>query len=151
MRHPAGLTCSRASDGQGPQGKGSRRNVVLSAVPCGLWESASFADFHSHHQGSLSAEKMALGFLIYLNVVIAAGAVGTVGKPERSLRRLFQAACGNPKGNSAEGFLARFPQLRQFPQRSAIVPETLTSSLSSNSEASGSNPRLRSVSSTDFA
>ncbi len=35
----------------------------------------------------------------------AAGAVVTVGKPERFLRRLFQAACGNHQENGAEGNL----------------------------------------------
>jgi transposase-like protein len=39
-----------------------------------------------------------------------------VGKPERFLRRLFQAACGNHQEDIAEGILFRFPQLRHFPQ-----------------------------------
>ena len=60
--------------------------------------------------------------------MVAAGAVGTVGKPERFLRRLFQAACGNHQEKVAEGHLCRFPQLRQFPQRvpaSSLCPEKL--------------------------
>ena len=47
----------------------------------------------------------------------AVGAVVTVEKPERFLRRLFQAAVEITKKKIAEGFLCRFPQLRQFPQR----------------------------------
>jgi transposase-like protein len=39
-----------------------------------------------------------------------------VGKPERFLRRLFQAACGNHQEDFAEGILFRFPQLWHFPQ-----------------------------------
>src|SRR2546427_580490 len=50
------------------------------------------------------------------------GAVVTVEKPERFLRRLFQTACGNHQEEVAEGFLVRFPQLRQFPQRGAARP-----------------------------
>ena len=49
---------------------------------------------------------------------IAAGAVVTVEKLKRFVRRLFLAACGNHQEESAEGHLVRFPQLRQFPQRS---------------------------------
>ena len=47
----------------------------------------------------------------------AVGAVVTVGKPERSSRRLFQAAVEILKKKIAEGVLIGFPQLRQFPQR----------------------------------
>jgi transposase-like protein len=39
-----------------------------------------------------------------------------VEKPERFLRRLFQAACGNHQGKVAEGHLTGFPELRHFPQ-----------------------------------
>ena len=46
---------------------------------------------------------------------VAVGAVVTVGKPERFLRRRFQTACGNPQEEVAEGDLYRFPQLWPFP------------------------------------
>jgi hypothetical protein len=39
-----------------------------------------------------------------------------VKKPQRFLRRLFQAAVEIDKENIAEGFLYRFPRLRQLPQ-----------------------------------
>jgi hypothetical protein len=48
---------------------------------------------------------------------VVAEAVVTVEKPERLLRRLFQAACGNHQEKFAEGILVGFPQLRPFPQR----------------------------------
>jgi len=41
---------------------------------------------------------------------VAAGHVGTVKKPERFVRRLFQAACGNHQKEGAEGHFCRFPQ-----------------------------------------
>src|SRR6266705_1759023 len=34
----------------------------------------------------------------------------------------FHKACGNHQEEVAEGFLVRFPQLRQFPQRGAARP-----------------------------
>ncbi len=99
---------------------------------------------------SSSAEKIVSG-CCRMKVFTAVGAVGTVGKPARFLRRLFQAACGNHQEEIAEGLLCRFPQLRQFPQRSAFPSwEVLTRFVSSKSEAPGCNPRLRSVSSTNF-
>src|SRR5437870_1005878 len=54
---------------------------------------------------------------VFSELLTAVGAVVTVGKPQRFLRRLFQAARGNHKERIAEGLLCRFPQLRQFPQR----------------------------------
>jgi hypothetical protein len=39
-----------------------------------------------------------------------------VKKPERSLRRFFQAAVEIYQENVAEGVLSRFPRLWQFPQ-----------------------------------
>jgi hypothetical protein len=41
--------------------------------------------------------------------VLVAVPVGTVKKPERCLRRLFQAGCGNQEQQAAEGNLYRFP------------------------------------------
>ena len=49
--------------------------------------------------------------------IVAVGAVVTVVKPERFVRRLFQTACGNHQEEVAEGHLCRFPQLWPFPQR----------------------------------
>ena len=54
---------------------------------------------------------------VFSELLTAVGAVVTVVKPQRFLRRLFQAARGNHKERIAEGLLCRFPQLRQFPQR----------------------------------
>jgi hypothetical protein len=54
---------------------------------------------------------------VFSESLTAVGAVVTVGKPQRFLRRLFQAARGNHQERIAEGLLCRFPQLRQFPQR----------------------------------
>jgi hypothetical protein len=48
---------------------------------------------------------------------VAAGAVVTVVKPERFLRRLFQTVRGNRSESGPEGHLYRFPQLWPFPQR----------------------------------
>ena len=79
-----------------------------------------------HHPCRVSVEQQgskrnvvfaSLGFFQKVRNEAAVGAVGTVGKPERFLRRLFQAACGNHQEEVAEGHLCRFPQLRQFPQR----------------------------------
>jgi hypothetical protein len=47
---------------------------------------------------------------------VVAEPVGTVKKPERSVRGFFKPACGNRQQEVAEGYLDRFPQLRQFRQ-----------------------------------
>lgn len=70
---------------------------------------------------SLNLVSVLLGFQS-LNASLftaAVGAVVTVGKPERSLQRLFQAAVEILKKKPPKASLTRFPLLRQFPQRLA--------------------------------
>src|SRR6266699_7240597 len=97
--------------------EGSKRNVVsISSFPAAVGIRV-FCGFPQPPSRSASAEKIVP--VCFLNVMgTAAGAVVTVGKPERVLRRLFQAACGNHQEEAAEGPpISDFHQLRQFPPR----------------------------------
>ena len=47
--------------------------------------------------------------------LVAVGPVVTVEKPERFVRRLFQAAVEIVEKKSPKADLRRFPRLRQFP------------------------------------
>jgi hypothetical protein len=47
-------------------------------------------------------------------VIVAVGPVVTVKKSER-FATTFSSSGGNLQENIAEGFLSRFPRLRQFP------------------------------------
>ena len=69
-------------------------NLVSIWISLRLWESAFFADFHNRHQGQPPLKK--LFPFVFEFVVIAVGAVGTVGKPSVFFGEAFPSYSESP-------------------------------------------------------
>jgi hypothetical protein len=74
-------------------------------------------------------------------LLIAAGPVVTVEKPERFSAPAFPSSGGNHQEKVAEGLLCRFPRLRQFPQASFLSVLLLFSFFVKNSKFPQKFPR----------